>query len=119
MKVKLVFAKNNYGGLVRDAFSREVDIELPQGFEHVHLEGARCYDPNQRSDEPSGDTNATIWNFEDESRLVGKLLTYVDATFTDLEQRKAHKDIVKDIVYSFCQDVRTRGIQTVDAYQNK
>ncbi len=40
--------------------------------------------------------------------LVGKLLTYIEATFTDPEQRKAHKDIVKQIVY----DLRRSREQT-------
>lgn len=38
------------------------------------------------------------------SRLVGKLLTYVDATYTDLEQRKAHKQIVKNTIYEWYYD---------------
>ncbi len=40
--------------------------------------------------------------------LVVKLLTYIEATFTDPEQRKAHKDIVKQIVY----DLRRSREQT-------
>lgn len=31
--------------------------------------------------------------------LVGELLTYVDATYQDKEQREAQKDIVRNIVY--------------------
>ena len=38
------------------------------------------------------------------SQLVGKLLTYIDATYTDLEQRKAHKRLVKNEVYAWYYD---------------
>ena len=39
------------------------------------------------------------------SNLVGKLLTYTDATFTDTEQRKAHKRILKDTIYTWYYDI--------------
>ena len=38
------------------------------------------------------------------SVLVGKLLTYIDATYTDLDQRKAHKRILKETVYTWYYD---------------
>lgn len=119
-KVKLVFAKNFVEiPTSRDHFSTEVEIEVPESIDsEVHLVAARVYSNYAGSDEPSGDTNATIWDYSDESRLVGKLLTYIDATYTDKEQREAHKNIVKDLVYAYCQDLRTRGIQTVDASRN-
>lgn len=37
-------------------------------------------------------------NWDELNELIGQLLTYVDATYTDLEQRKAHKSIVKNLV---------------------
>lgn len=40
-------------------------------------------------------------NFDELDSLVGQLLTYVDATYTDLEQRKAHKSIIKNIARSW------------------
>ena len=42
--------------------------------------------------------------------LVGRLLTYVEATYSDPQQRKAHKDIVKQLVYNWFMDVRIEGI---------
>lgn len=36
--------------------------------------------------------------------LVGKLLTYIDATYSDPQQRKAHKDIVKQSAYNWFLD---------------
>lgn len=38
------------------------------------------------------------WQVQD---LVGKLLTYVDATYSDKEQRDAHKDLVRHHVYKW------------------
>lgn len=32
---------------------------------------------------------------------IGKVLTIIDAAFTDPEQRKATKDLVKEVFYSF------------------
>lgn len=117
-KVKLVFATNFVEiPTSKDHFSKEIEIEVPSSIDaEVHLVAARVYSNDMRKDEfPSGDINSTIWDYSDESRLVGKLLTYIDATYTDKEQREAHKDIVKGLVYGYCQDLRTRGIQTVDA----
>ncbi len=42
--------------------------------------------------------------------LVGKLLTYIEATFNDPQQRKAHKDIVKQLVYNWFMDTKIDGI---------
>lgn len=120
-KVKLVFEKNyaEYG-LAANCFSKTIEIEVPEKIDSpVHLIAARTYEPVKAADnEPSGDSNATIWKYQDEQRLVGKLLTYIDATYTDKEQRQAHKDIVKDLVYGYCQELRTRAVQTVDAHAN-
>lgn len=117
-KVKLVFAKNfDDSPSSRDTFSTDVEIEIPDSIDNeVHLIAARVYSNLADSSAPSGDTNAAIWSYEDSRRLVGKLLTYIDATYTDKEQRQAHKDLVRELVYNFAQDINTRGIQTVDAH---
>lgn len=39
--------------------------------------------------------------FQDVGGLVGRLLTYIDATYSDVQQRKAHKHIVKSIIYNW------------------
>lgn len=41
---------------------------------------------------------------EELSKLVGRLLTYIDATYTDIDQRKAHKRILKDTIYTWYYD---------------
>lgn len=42
--------------------------------------------------------------------LVGKLLTYIEATYSDPQQRKAHKDIVKQSVYNWFMNAVTMGL---------
>ena len=122
MKVKLVFEKNfqEIRGLASNSFDKDINVDLPSGFDSARLVSARCYDPKSQSGSeyalPASDVTASIWEYEDEQRLVGKLLTYIDATYTDPEQRKAHKDIVKDLVYGYCQDMRTRATQIIDAH---
>lgn len=118
-QVKLVFARsfveNPTSG---DCFSETINIELPAHIDQAHLIAARSYQPEPQKATIGGDTNATIWAYSDEHRLVGRLLTYIDATYSDKEQRQAHKDIVKDTLYGYFQELRTRATQTVDAYEN-
>lgn len=51
----------------------------------------------------------------DLDNLTGKLLTYVDATYADAEQRKAHKGIVRDTLWSWFKD---RTNNSVDHFKN-
>ena len=46
-------------------------------------------------------------DFADISSLTGQLLTYVDATYSDKEQREAHKSLVKKVLrnwYYACEN---------------
>lgn len=121
-KVKLIFVKSFVEvPTVNDTFSADVEVFVPDGFANMHMIGARVYegDPNKAKDSafalPAGDHNTLILESRDFSNLLGKLLTYIDATFSDQEQRKAHKDIVKNILWDFEGDMRTRAVQTVDS----
>lgn len=49
--------------------------------------------------------------------LVGKLLTYIDATYNDPEQRKAHKDIVKQSCYNWFMDVHSDYLEDGVSYE--
>lgn len=104
----------------RDVFSQAVTIQMPDGFDEVKLVGARTYGAyHERSILPDhsptdGDINSTILEYNDVQNLVGKLLTYIDATYSDHEQRKAHKDIVRNTVYEWERTLRERAIQLVD-----
>lgn len=116
-KVKLVFCKSYVDiPTFKDSFSKDIEVELPEGMEQAHLIGARVYWKPTKEPTVGSDINTTILEYRDDSNLLGQLLTYVDATYTDQEQRKAHKDIVKQIVYGWSQELRTRGIQTVDSH---
>ena len=56
-------------------------------------------------DYPFDDINGIVVSRDLEiANLVGKLLTYIDATYTDIEQRKANKRIVKDTIYTWYYD---------------
>lgn len=37
----------------------------------------------------------------DISELEGKLLTHIDATFSDVQQRKAQKDIIRSLIWNW------------------
>jgi hypothetical protein len=46
-------------------------------------------------------------NWDELNELIGLLLTYVDATYQDKEQREAHKSLVRNTVrdwYNRCED---------------
>lgn len=119
-KVKLVFVKSFLEhATFNDTFSRDIEIESPNDIEDFRLIGARIYQPDNDSATIGGDYNAMLLEYRDEQDLLGKLLTYIDATYTDQEQRKAHKDIVRQIVNNWRQDISTRGIQTVDSQEQR
>lgn len=118
--VKLVFVKSFVDvPTVKDTFSAEVEFVVPDGFQNMQLIAARVYEDasalNSPTTLPGGDHNALILDGRDFSYLLGKLLTYVEATFSDAEQRKAHKDIVKNLLWDFESDMRTRAVQTNDS----
>jgi hypothetical protein len=121
-KVQLVFVKSFLDVPTwNDTFSKMVEIEEPAEFadKSIHLIAARVVaagDSPSQSDQPlTGDFNAIIVDGRDFSSLLGKLLTQIDATFGDTDQRKAQKDLVKSLVWDFEKDMRERAVQTVDS----
>lgn len=48
-------------------------------------------------------------NYEELYNLKGRLLTLIDATFTDAEQRKAQKDLVWQALRAWMDDIESRG----------
>lgn len=120
-KVRLVFHKNFIEiPTFRDTIARDIEVELPKGFESVRLAGARVYgaEPSPHKD-PSGDLNTVVVQYQDFSHFLGRLLTYVDATFSDPEQRQAHKALVKELVYNWQDSLSQRAVQTVDAHDSE
>lgn len=120
-KVKLVFVKSFLEHPTSaDTFSTDIEVESPQGIDDFRLIGARIYErKGVQNTLPGGDVNTMMLEYRDEQDLLGKLLTYIDATYTDPEQRKAHKDIVRQVVNNWRQDIHTRGVQTVDSQEGK
>lgn len=117
-KVKLVFEKNFVElPTINDTFSTELELNLPHGFNNgVHLIGARIYEAESAPTEmPRGDGNTIVVGYNDFRRLQGQLLTYIDATFSDPEQRKAHKDILKSNLYAWEKELGDRAVQINDA----
>jgi len=51
--------------------------------------------------------------------LVGKILTIVDAMFTDAVQRKAFKDLMQQELYGFQRDQEERVRQTYQSLANQ
>ena len=118
-KATLVFVKSFLEvPTFKDTHSIDIEFDLPERFDgdQVHLMGARVYNIESKTTMPAGDSNALIMDYKDFQNLMGKLLTYVDATFSDPEQRKAHKDIVKNTLWSIEREMRDRAIQSVDAH---
>lgn len=56
--------------------------------------------------------------YGDTSRLVGKIKTYIDATFTDPQQRKAHKDIVEQVVWAWRKELHDRAATDISRFTN-
>jgi len=48
---------------------------------------------------------AQISKDHDVKMLVGRLLTYIDATYTDKEQREAQKSLVRVLVYEWYNQI--------------
>lgn len=54
-------------------------------------------------------------NYEQLYNLKGRLLTLIDATYTDAEQRKAQKDVVWNTLRAWMDDIeRAGGYDVVD-----
>ena len=85
----------------KDCAYRQAEIEVPDDWSSLRpiALSVATSGPGNRDD--TYDNVAVIIEHHKVANLVGKLLTYVDATFTDVEQRKAHKDIVNQIVYDW------------------
>lgn len=116
-KVTLVFCKSFVDiPTFKDTFSQTLDVESP--FDMFHLIGARVWQPKTSEDGlPPGDADAVIYDYNDTNDLLGRLLTYIDATYSDPEQRKAHKDIVKKIVWDRVAEISERARQTVNSHK--
>lgn len=61
------------------------------------------------NDDGSTGTTAYPINYDELYNLKGRLLTLIDATYTDPEQRKAQKDLVWQALKSWMDDIAHSG----------
>lgn len=61
------------------------------------------------ADGSTGETRYPV-NYEELYNLKGRLLTLMDATFTDREQRKAMKDMVWQTLQAWMKDIETEAM---------
>lgn len=122
-RVKLVFVKAfREVPTFKDTTAYDCEFEIPGDFDGdlISLMGARIYDTRVgAAGGPGGDINAVILDSHDFSSILGKLLTYVDATYIDVEQRKAHKDLIKQTLWDWERDLRERAVQAVDSHTSR
>jgi hypothetical protein len=79
-------------------------IESQQLYHEVEVDAPKSYTRLLAAETDTGSTGMApvkIWGHRDLSHLVGKLLTYIDATFADQQQRKAHKDILEQTIWDW------------------
>lgn len=62
------------------------------------------FDPASDGSVRASDDLDPVISYERINDLVGKLLTMIDATFTDKEQRQAMKDLYKQIAWDWYQN---------------
>lgn len=84
-------------------------VENPYGPARLPAEKRHSLIAYQNEDGTEGGVAFPI-NYEELYNLKGRLLTLIDATFTDPEQRKAQKDVVWQAVRQWMDDIeRTCG----------
>lgn len=75
-------------------------IELPEHLNIVQV--IRCdFEADKNGNRRASDDIQPIITLDHMNSLVGKVLTIIDATFTDPEQRKASKDLLKETMYNW------------------
>lgn len=81
---------------MQEAHSNEINLkDAAIVYEYVE-EDKRASDSNKAD---HWHQTTTLFDTALVSKLEGKLLTYVDATYTDLEQRKAHKSLIRALLW--------------------
>lgn len=92
----------------------ETEFDVKNGSPRLYLAYVEDVSNTSNKNKPNGyhiDQEFVILDVKFVENLVGKLLTYVDATFSDKKQREAHKDLIKQAVWSWYTDKQniTRG----------
>lgn len=96
-KVKLIVVKRHS---LHNAEMRDIKIELPEDTKITGIVRSDFEEAADGTKRDSDDIDLVI-TWDNINNLVGQLLTLVDATFSDGEQRKAMKDIFMDRVWKW------------------
>lgn len=125
-KVDLVFEKNGSNwGVSDDIVRRTIDLVIPDnGFDQgVHLIGAKVHnsidmtgqDPREGGSVETGYVTmvAELITQKDIEAIVGSVLTIVDATIIDKDQRRAFKSLIKQAIYGRYNTIIEKSYQTV------
>lgn len=99
-----------------DYMAYEIEVPIPKDWGLAHIVASRSYSEDKSSDIPRGDINTVTLSYKDESNMVGKVLTHIDATFVDKEQRDAQKSIVKEILYGMFNNLHNEATRMIDSY---
>lgn len=126
--VSVAFEKNGTDwGMSSDVLQREYEIELPDGFDvGVHVIGVKVdsailisdsEDPRVGGGAETGFVPmvANLITDKDVEKMVGKVLTIVDATISDKSQKEAFKSLIKQAIYGQYNTVIERSAQNVKA----
>ena len=103
-KVKLITCEG-YGSEKRPRIGGtekviNIEIEIPDTHDITGIV-RYDFDPETNGDKRLNDDINPIIKYECINNLVGKLLTIADASFTDVEQRKAFKDLLKQAAWNW------------------
>lgn len=126
--VDITFEKNGQDwGISSDVLHEKYEIELPNGFDAgVHVIGVKVNDsihlsnpddPREGGSTPTGliPMVANLITDKDVEKMVGKVLTVVDATISDKSQKEAFKSLMKQAIYGQYNTVIERSAQNVKA----
>ena len=109
--VELVFEKNGQNwGISSDIVRHTLELPIPDNAfdQGVHLIGAKVKDAVHYQKGKEGGSSETgyitqvaeLVTQKDIEAIVGSVLTIVDATIIDKDQRKAFKSLIKQAIYN-------------------
>lgn len=99
----------------RQCTYRKLEIETPDDGTQRVL--AVAVENNSPGEGPKYNSSSPIVEHYDIDNLVGKLLTYVDATYSDPMQRSAHKDLIRQSVWDWYKHHSKNGEKTIEFAQ--
>lgn len=111
----LVVAQKYREGLLSgdETMYKDLEIEVPKDWfiPKISAIGLQAPEPDPRLYDDW--SSLVILEHSNISNLVGKLLTHIDATFIDQEQRKAQKTLTEQIVYGWSESMSNASYDRV------